>query len=1463
MAGQSAVHYVGFHLSGDEENQRDSFVSVSSYELFAPSGKPVTGGVYDLCMGTTDHKNLCLTCVQGKKLCPGHRGSLALKVAVAQPIGVSEIRRWLRVVCLQCGEIVVDREKYAGLPPGKRLNEAASVDTAGRRCANRACGATHPKIVKDEEDHFTFYAEYPAAADKRGARPARAGEKRGEKLYPNIIRKIFERISDGSVEALGRSLNVHPRKLILTCVNVSPNTIRPGVRSYSGGGASYHDSTNLIQHLVKRNGQMPDRLPEAMTEYGSGGVVDGELDRAVQNMQQIFYDLIMGSSTTSVTQGSSGRRGLVVGSRPVHAYLRNIPRKEGRIRANLLGKRVLFISRSTISGNMSLAPHEVGVPVAFARTLQVKETVQEYNRDWLATFFMNGRRKYPGCTYIVRRVTGEVHDVAGLRDFSLEVGDVLYRDVITGDVAYFNRPPTLERSSIGVHRVVIINDPGAYTFQMNVLACEWYNADFDGDAMLLWVAREPGARAEAMIMSSVDNWFISTKTSGPVNGEVQDSTVGCYELTRSGVFMNKYHAMGLFARAGVEPPRFDAEPADRLFSGRDVVSLLFSRTPVNYRRQPSSYSEVYAPYIRYDASETMTVMEQGALVSGVLDKKSIGAKSSGGIFHLISREFGPQRALDMVFALQQISLQFLLWSGFTVGTADLLPSGAALERIRSLVASVNLESCVITDRLLRGEIVPPIDSTVHEFYERMQIAALKLPEVEMLRWILGTTHPETNGFFRMIAVGSKGSNPNLIHVSGAIGQTTINGDRIREQFAFRRTLPYYPRFSIDPAAYGWVANSYITGMKSAEFIFQDMNGRFDLINKALTTASTGYFMRKGVMNNQSSIVDNLRHVSKDTKIVQIIYGEDGLDSRELEKVDFRTVPMSDAALAEFASVDVAAAAGSEAEKAAARAAVAAAVARLVADRDAFRKGFCRIEASNFSQAFSTEMLMPVNVKRVVEGVFIAGKGMAVPPLTAVGLAARVARVEDLCARIPYALVNEIQERRRSPVPPHKLAASSLLCALVRAELNPRVLARMSDEQLSFVIDAVRHRYAGSLVDYGTAVGVLAGQCISEPLTQYMLDSHHRSVAGGTNKSGLVRVSEIYGARDVSEEQSSAMMLPLLGGAAASVQVAQEIANSIEFVTLRRFTKQFDSLLEPYGELVFPPFAADRTWISEFERSHPLVRPPGDLTNWCFRFTLDKSALVLKAVELELIVRRLRARHPGLYVVHTPESVPEVIVRVWHRASQFKRGDDAARAQDLLEEVLDTPIRGIRGIIRAAAEKVSRMRVADGGALVKEERLVISTTGTNMYHAMLHSAVDTSAAISTSIGDTYKMFGIEAARSKIISETRAFMEDNTPNLRHLFLYADEMTRTGRVTSIERGGLGAREHNNVLLRMAYGAPIQVVVDATFSDARSRVYGIAAHQILGAIPQVGTLYNGCVVDEDFVGGNVRSVDSVLDSL
>jgi DNA-directed RNA polymerase beta' subunit len=457
--GSSEEQFVGFGLLGDQDHKRRSFVNVTSYELFQ-GAQPVPQGVYALQMGTYDHHYQCSTCAHGKKSCYGHPGGLDMRVPVQSPIAVGDTRKWARIVCIGdkngpgCGNLMIDLAKYEHIPAARRLNAAAQAATDGRKC--RRCGAVHPKVVKDTEDYITFWAQDDDKSPPR-------------KLYPQVLKTAFEKVPDSVVEALGRPLDSHPRNMLLRTIQMPPNTIRPGVKSFGAGATSYHDITNMLQHMVKRNGLLPEQLP---------AVIDSDLDRYIQNLQQIYYDLILGSNSTSVTQGSSGKRGIVVGTRSAPSILRRLPRKRGRIRDNLLGKRVFIIGRNTISGNTILRPDQVGVPVAFARTLQVAERVQEYNRDYLMQFFLNGRRQYPGCTRIVKSATGDVHEVEGLRrDFQLEVGDVLYRDLVTGDKLYFNRQPTLERSSIGVHDAVIIEDPSIQTFQMNVLACGWYGAD--------------------------------------------------------------------------------------------------------------------------------------------------------------------------------------------------------------------------------------------------------------------------------------------------------------------------------------------------------------------------------------------------------------------------------------------------------------------------------------------------------------------------------------------------------------------------------------------------------------------------------------------------------------------------------------------------------------------------------------------------------------------------------------------------------------------------------------------------------------------------------------------------------------------------------------------------------------------------------------------------------------------------
>jgi hypothetical protein len=875
--------------------------------------------------------------------------------------------------------------------------------------------------------------------------------------------------------------------------------------------------------------------------------------------------------------------------------------------------------------------------------------------------------------------------------------------------------------------------------------------------------------------------------------------------------------------------------------------------------------------------DAKVVFSRGRLLRGVLDKATVGEKAVGGVYDLVCRQKGPGVAMRLVYALQQAALQFLYWRGFSVSAADLLPPPPAREAIRGLVAGARRESLEITARLLRGEIVPPIGSSVRDFHERLQLNALRVSDSEVLRRVLEGARPETNGLFQMVVSGSKGNAANVINMGGLIGQTTINGARIPELFALGRTLPCFPRCSPDPEARGFVGNSYILGMSAPEWSAQAQNGRCDLIAKALTTASTGYFARKGVFNNQSTVVDHFFRAAKGGAVVMALYGGNGFDPRAVEVVRLGTLGLDDAALRAGAGLDVGAwlglPPGAPLPPAAARAQAAAdrALEAVRADRDAFRGQALRAEAAagELGGGLAPEFRSPVDVKRLVEGVRAQGGGVAPPPDPA-GLLRRLGAVEALAAGLPYVYANAALEARGAPLPPQYAAGVARVAALVRAELAPAALAGLSDEEVTGLAATVRARLAAALIAPGSPVGILAAQAISEPLTQYMLDSHHRSVSGGTTKSGLVRVQEIYGAKGVEGEVAPRMLIPLRlegGGAEARLAAAQAVANRLELVPFRSLVLRYDLLFEPPGELRYPPFAADAAWLAEFRGAHPLLAPEADTSSWCVRYVLDRRTLVLKALGLGEVVRALRGGNEGrLFLAHTAEGVPELVLRVWLRAGAFRRGGGGgggAEALAFAAALLETPVRGLSSIRRAEVKSFRRGAVGPGGGLGREEGLAVETEGTSLYQAFLQPEADAPRVTTSSIGDIFRLFGVAAAASAIVRETRAFMAGNAPNAAHLDIYALEMTRTGIPTSVERGGLSAREPRNVLLRAAYGAPAQVLSEAALTGARSNVYGVAAPQLLGAVPEVGSAFSQFAVDPEFVSKGHRTLESVLDEL
>ena len=102
---------------------------------------------------------------------------------------------------------------------------------------------------------------------------------------------------------------------------------------------------------------------------------------------------------------------------------------------------------------------------------------------------------------------------------------------------------------------------------------------------------------------------------------------------------------------------------------------------------------------------------------------------------------------------------------------------------------------------------------------------------------------KTNAPKIMTLAGSKGSEINIAQMVACVGQQIVAGSRIPDGFV-NRSLPHFPMFAKDPAAKGFVANSFYSGLLPYEFWFHTMGGREGLVDTAVKTAETGYMQRR-------------------------------------------------------------------------------------------------------------------------------------------------------------------------------------------------------------------------------------------------------------------------------------------------------------------------------------------------------------------------------------------------------------------------------------------------------------------------------------------------------------------------------------------------------------------------------------------------------------------------------------------
>lgn len=1374
---------VQFGHRSDSDIITGSSVQVISSDLFKNS-IPVVGGAYDAHMGTTAPEYPCATCMHDKRSCTGHDGSLQLNYPILSPIALGDIRRWAKIACHGCGRILCPTERYIGLDRSIRLDTASKMSRTGiLRCPY--CKAIHPIIKKDPKEPLGIIVE---SSDKTQAPTL---------LLPHKIRDIFSRIRDCDVEALGK--DIHPKTFIYTVVSIPSVVIRPDVKMIGGGRSTNDDLTTLVQVLIRANSSLPLVIPETM---------DNKLQKQIFDFQMIFYDMCKNTSQDA----------------KYTTIPKRIKGKPGRIRLGLLGKRVFNMARDTIVGDPRLPINTVAIPMRHARTVQIAEIVQPFNREKLAMYVRNGTKTYPGATRVVKARNGATYSVES-SNIELENGDIVYRDVIDGDPHNFNRQPSFTISNISGVVTVVYRDPEIIVNGMNVISCPFYNADFDGDAMNNIFAASYASRNEMLKMSRMSQWLISHTTSGPNTGQVDDTIIGSFEMTRDSVLLNKHHFMSIFNNT-TRIPYWNTN--SKFVTGRDLISFLLEPTPINLTATPEWVQNALSQYVKYIPAETLVVIERGKMIRGVLDKKTIGKNATGGIFHIIANDYSTEQSLETIFNMQQMAIAYIMMFGFTVGVQDMLLPPAAQTAIAEIISDLMNKSRLIDDQLVNGEIIPPISDTVGGFYEKAQINALTTFD-EFIPTVFSNIDHRRNNLFKMIGCGSKGKFENMLSMVSANGPKLIDGERMQYRFGFMRTLPYFRRFETAPESRGYIPDSYINGVNMLGYIAGGMNARFDLICKALMTAITGDQNRKSVKCLESIITNNFRSAVRGRYIVQFAYGEDLTDPRSSERVKLPTVMLSDADFeAKFRMK------GDPVFD--------AHFALMKRDRDEYRSRYMAYEQTNVNHPIDDSKLLPFDIQRIIIGVLRDYDNGGTNTSVSGDIAHTATLTQDVltfCEDFPYATTNAGYKKARGGIPDYIRATFMLTNMMIRSYLHPNALQTLSRMQLTIILENIWNKYTKALVDPGTAIGTIAAQSFSEPLSQYMLDAHQRSAAGGTSRNTMNRVKEVLGAKPLAKSQAPIMLLSLKSPFCDSRESAQQVANIIEMMKLRLFVDNFGIFYEQFGTPVHSTTKHERELIAGFMKFNPLLAPPSDLIRWCIRFVLNKTTMILKNMSLETIIMKLRSDFPDIYFVYTPENDPVIVIRCYPRKSVFKNNITVKNLRELSTTLLDNNVRGIEGIVDASVTEIVRNEItADGSIKRRAETWAVQTNGCNIPDVLDYEFIDANVLNTDVIQEIRRIYGIEAAREKIIVEMRKLIEKC--GTRHLTIYADEMTYTGYVTSIDNNGVKLREKHNHLLRIGFSSPIQTIEDVATNNRYNRIDGVTAPMIMGMVPQHGTQYN-----------------------
>lgn len=782
---------VQFTFASREEIRK----SISKVCVTSPSNNVVFGAnhtLFDTRMGA--FRNIpCGTCGYYSDKCDGHFGSIALASPCLNPNFEEPLLvEILRTFCYKCAHTCecarVQRCRYTG----RKEN---------------MCGLKFVYMVHEERitlrDLYDFIARIP------------------REVYLEVA--AFSHLRN--LRNLTEAVFIHD--LLVLPIPNRPPTLSDGMWRPDG-------ITRLYATVLQKNTQLEMKK----------GVAHGTLLEEYHNELQSSVDILF--SVTNTTKDIKSKVYMEGGIR------QRLDGKYGRLRQNLMGKRVEFSARSVLSGDPNLGLNEVGVPRTIAENLTIPVRVTQHNAHTMHRMHI----KY------LHKQDGKKIDTSFIKDYKLEIGDVVERSLMNGDIVVVNRQPSLHRGSMLACYVRVFD---CSTFRLNYSSMITLNADCDGDELNMHVPQDLASRAELeeLMLASVN--IVSSQSSAPLVGCSQDSLLGCYLASHDLLTLHELQDILFKADLPVDEdhqPHIFKPGRPALYTGKILFEIALRAAGLaqgTYEiEEDAQKDELCASFF----------IRRGTFVHGVLTKKIIGA-AEGGLVHHVFLQKGHLAASRFIHTLQKIAGAYLDIRGFSVGVSD----------------------CCVDTHALNFDA---LESTLraHFLHGRPEDEGELLAALGELTKLAPRCDERDNRLLQMINSGAKGSILNFNQITTCVGQQIEENGRVSKRFR-DRTLPHYTKFDPSARSQGLVASSFIGGLRPDEFFFHAMGGRIGILDTVLKTSVTGHQHRKLVKVLESIIVQDAGARARPVidqstgDLVQFEYGEDAYDGTFLKRRKIR------------------------------------------------------------------------------------------------------------------------------------------------------------------------------------------------------------------------------------------------------------------------------------------------------------------------------------------------------------------------------------------------------------------------------------------------------------------------------------------------------------------------------------------------------------------------------------------------